>query len=98
MQWDMDVGLKWLILSTLALALILAVYVLLIRGVNAMRWLFGMKSRQRTPRKDGNGGEQVGHKAEALADKADQAVPLYTWREDLSGTMSGQSDAHAFTG
>ncbi len=29
-QWDMDVGLKWLILSTLALALILAVYVLLI--------------------------------------------------------------------
>jgi glucan biosynthesis protein C len=44
-QWDMGVGLKWLIISTLALVVILAVYELLIRRVNAMRWLFGMKPR-----------------------------------------------------
>jgi hypothetical protein len=62
-QWNMGVGLKWLISSTLALALILVVYELLIRRVNAIRWLFGMKPRQRTPREDRNSGEQEGHKA-----------------------------------
>jgi glucans biosynthesis protein C len=60
-QWNMDVGLKWLIISTLSLALILAIYGLLIRRVNVMRWLFGMKPRQRTPREDRNGREQEGH-------------------------------------
>jgi glucan biosynthesis protein C len=44
-QWNMGIGLKWLIISTLALVLTLAVYELLIRRVNAMRWLFGMKPR-----------------------------------------------------
>jgi peptidoglycan/LPS O-acetylase OafA/YrhL len=60
-QWNMDVGLKWLIISTLALVLILVAYELLIRRVNAMRWLFGMKPRQRIHREDGNGREQEGH-------------------------------------
>ncbi len=44
-QWNIGIGLKWLIISTLALALTLAVYVLLIRRMNAMCWLFGMKPR-----------------------------------------------------
>ncbi len=97
-QWDMGILPKWLIISTLALALTLVVYELLIRRVNAMRWLFGMKPRQHTPRRDGNGREQERHQSEALGGKADQAVPLHTWKEDPSGTRSGQSDEHAFTG
>ena len=44
-QWNLGIGLKWLIISTLALLLILAVYELLIRRVNGIRWLFGMKPR-----------------------------------------------------
>ena len=62
-QWHMAIGLKWLILSTLSLVLILAVYDLLVRRVNAMRWLLGMKPRQRTPRQDRNGGEHEGHQS-----------------------------------
>lgn len=54
-QWDMGILPKWLIISTLALALILAVYVLLIRRVNGIRWLFGMKPRPRRPREDMQG-------------------------------------------
>ena len=88
-QWDMDVGLKWLILSTLALALILAVYVLLIRRVNAMRWLFGMKPRQRTPGEDTKGREQEGYKAEAPTGKAEQPILVHTWKEDPSDARDG---------
>ena len=71
---------KWLILCTLALAMILVLYELVIRRVNAIRWLFGKKPRQRTPREDRNGREQEGHQAEALSGKADQPVPLPTWK------------------
>jgi peptidoglycan/LPS O-acetylase OafA/YrhL len=42
-QWPMGILPKWLIISTLALALTLAVYTLVIRRVNWVRWLFGMK-------------------------------------------------------
>jgi glucan biosynthesis protein C len=49
-QWNLGIGVKWLIISTQALLLILAVYELLIRRVNGIRWLFGMKPRHRTPR------------------------------------------------
>ncbi len=49
MQWNIGIAPKWLIISTLALVLTLAVYELLIRQVNGIRWLFGMKPRQRTP-------------------------------------------------
>jgi len=72
-QWHMAILPKWLIICTLALAMILVLYELVIRRVNAMRWLFGMKPRQRTPREDRNGREQEGH-------KADQPVPLPTWK------------------
>ena len=44
-QWNIGILPKWLMISTLALALILAVYVLVIRRVNWIRWLFGMKPR-----------------------------------------------------
>ena len=43
---------RWVIFSTLALLLILAVYELLIRRVNGIRWLFGMKPRPLKPRED----------------------------------------------
>jgi glucan biosynthesis protein C len=97
-QWDMGILPKWLIISTLALALILAVYVLLIRRVNWLRWLFGMKPRKPTPRQDSNSREQERHQTEALDGKADQAVPLHTRKEALEDVRSGQSDEHAFTG
>jgi peptidoglycan/LPS O-acetylase OafA/YrhL len=97
-QWDMGILPKWLMISTLALALILAVYVLLIRRVNWIRWLFGMKPRKPTHRREGTSREQEGQQAEVLGDKADQAVPLHTGKEGPSATMSGQSDEHAFTG
>lgn len=65
-QWHMAILPKWLILCTLALAMARALYELLIRRVNAIRWLFGMKPRQRTPHQDSNGREQEGRQAEAL--------------------------------
>ena len=52
-QWPIGILPKWLIISTLALVLILVVYELLIQRMGALRWLFGMKRRQRPPRKDG---------------------------------------------
>jgi glucan biosynthesis protein C len=96
--WGMGILPKWLMLMTLSLALILAVYALLIRRVNAMRWLFGMKPRKPTPRQDGNGREQEEHQAASLGSKADEPVPLHTGREAPSGTVPAQSDEHAFTG
>ena len=75
--------------------LTLVVYELLIRRVNAMRWLFGMKPRQRTPREDMNGRE---HQAKSLGGKAEQPVPLHAWKEDPSVAMHGQSDERSFTG
>ncbi len=80
-QWDIGILPKWLIITTLALALTLAVYVLLIRRVNALRWLFGMKPRQRTSQQAVNGGMQ-GHKAEAMGGKTEQPVLLHTHGED----------------
>jgi glucans biosynthesis protein C len=62
-QWPLASLPKWLIISTLALAMTLLLYALLIRRVNALRWLFGMKPRKRTPRQDSNGGEYEGHHA-----------------------------------
>jgi hypothetical protein len=57
---------KWLIIWTLALPITLLLYELLIRRVNPIRWLFGMKPRQRTPQEDRNNREQEGHKAESV--------------------------------
>jgi glucan biosynthesis protein C len=97
-QWPLAILPKWLIIWTLALAMTLLLYELVIRRVNAIRWLFGMKPRQRTPRQDSNGREQEGHQAEVLGGKAEQPVPLRTWKEDPSVAMPGQSDERAFTG
>jgi glucan biosynthesis protein C len=44
-QWPVGILPKWLVISMLALALVLGLY-LLIRRVSWMRWLFGMKPRQ----------------------------------------------------
>jgi glucans biosynthesis protein C len=44
-QWPVDILPKWLAITTLALALVLGLYVV-IRRVSWMRWLFGMKPRQ----------------------------------------------------
>jgi peptidoglycan/LPS O-acetylase OafA/YrhL len=62
-QWPLALLPKWLIICTLALATTLLLYELLIRRVNALRWLFGMKPCKRTPRHDRNGGEYEGHHA-----------------------------------
>jgi hypothetical protein len=97
-QWPMGILPKWLIICTLALAMTLVLCELLIRRVNAIRWLFGMKPRQRTPHQGSNGREQEGHQAEALGGKAEQTVPLHTWKEDPSVAMHGQSDERSFTG
>ena len=62
-QWPLALLPKWLIICTLALATTLLLYALVIRRVNALRWLFGMKPRKRTPRHDSNDGEHEGHQA-----------------------------------
>jgi glucan biosynthesis protein C len=97
-QWDMGILPKWLMISTLALALILVVYVLLIRRVNWIRWLFGMKPRKPIPGRDKSGREQEEHQAEVLGGKVDQAIPLHTRKEAPEDARSAQSDEHAFTG
>jgi peptidoglycan/LPS O-acetylase OafA/YrhL len=72
-QWPVGILPKWMIISTLALALTLAVYILVIRRVNWIRWLFGMKPRRSIPeKKDMNGGERKEHEgrqAETLGGK-----------------------------
>ena len=97
-QWDLGILPKWLIIITLALALILVVYVLVIRRVNWIRWLFGLKPRKPAPRRDKSGREQEEHQEEAPAGKVDQAVPLHTWRKIPEDARSAQSNEHAFTG
>ncbi len=91
-QWQMGILPKWLIISTLALGLTLAVYVFAIRPAPWLRWLFGMKPRERIPQQDQNGSEQERQPIEALGGTADQAVPVHTGREDPLGARSGPSD------
>ncbi len=97
-SWDIGILPKWLMLMTLSLALILAVYALLIRPVNPLRWLFGMNPRKPPPRQKGNGREQDEHQAASTDNKADEPVPPHTVREAPSGTVPAQTDEHAFTG
>jgi peptidoglycan/LPS O-acetylase OafA/YrhL len=42
-QWPEGILPKWLVITVLALALVLGLYVLVIRRTNVARWLFGMK-------------------------------------------------------
>jgi len=97
-QWNMAILPKWLIISTLALVLTLAVYELLIRRVNGMRWFFSMKPCHRTSQQDVDGGGTQEHEAEAMGDKADQSVSLHTWKQDPSVDMNCQSDKRSLTG
>lgn len=43
--WDLGILPQWLMISTLSMALVRAVYELLLRRVNAPRWLSGVKPR-----------------------------------------------------
>ena len=83
-QWPLGILPKWLIIGTLALALTLAVYLLAIRHVNWIRWLFGMKPRLRplSPLHQdlGSRGPEW-HQAEVFEgepERADHTVPLHT--------------------
>jgi glucans biosynthesis protein C len=49
LPWDINLGIKFLFVSTAALVATLVLYDLLIRRWNGTRWLFGMKPL--TPRK-----------------------------------------------
>ncbi len=60
-----------------------------------MRWLFGMKPRQRTPGEDTKGREQEGHKAEAPTGKAEQPILVHTGKEDPSDARDGQTQEHS---
>jgi peptidoglycan/LPS O-acetylase OafA/YrhL len=76
-QWHMAILPKWLILCTLSLAMTLVLYELLIRRVNALRWLFGMKPRTPARREDRHGSEQEGHQAELPGGKAEQPLLVH---------------------
>ncbi len=78
--WNMGILPKWLIISTLSLALSLVLYDLLIRRVNGIRWLFGMKPLHRTPQQDVK-GEMQEHKMDTMGSQAAQPVPLHTREE-----------------
>jgi len=46
-HWDIGVMVKYLVLSTLSFAIIVAVYHLLVKRINILRFLFGMKVNKR---------------------------------------------------
>lgn len=46
LRWDINIGVKFLIVSTAALIATLVLYDLFIRRINVSRWLFGMKPLQ----------------------------------------------------
>jgi hypothetical protein len=46
-RWEMNMVVRFLLVSTLALVTTLGVYELLIKRVSVARWMFGMKPRKR---------------------------------------------------
>ena len=46
-QWGLGIMLKYLIISTSSLVVIMAIYELFIKRLNALRFLFGMKTGKR---------------------------------------------------
>ena len=54
-RWDLPAIVKWLVIAPVSLALIMGIYELLVRRINALRFLFGMKVTRREPlaRKEG---------------------------------------------
>jgi acyltransferase-like protein len=59
MQLNASIVVKFLLISTSSLITTLALYELLIRRVNVMRWLFGMKPHKRMVRKDMSALEHI---------------------------------------
>ncbi len=96
-QWPLAILPKWLIICPLALAMTLLLYALVIRRVNALRWLFGMKPRKPIRREDRNGSEREGHQAEVPGGKAEQPLLLHLGKEPAADARQGQTDEHAFT-
>jgi len=47
-RWDSGIGLKYLVISTTSFIAIMAVYELLVRRVNVLRFLFGMRTSRKT--------------------------------------------------
>jgi peptidoglycan/LPS O-acetylase OafA/YrhL len=49
-QWNANIGLKFIVIAVTSFTIIMAVYELLIRRINVLRFLFGMrvKSRMKT--------------------------------------------------
>ena len=52
-QWSMGIALKYLIISTTSFVAIIAIYELLVRRINVLRFLFGMRLAGRLTRADG---------------------------------------------
>ena len=47
-QWTVGVGLKYLVISTTSFLAIMLVYEFLVRRINILRFLFGMRLRKKT--------------------------------------------------
>jgi glucan biosynthesis protein C len=45
-QWNIDIALKYLIIASTSFIVIMAVYELLVRRFNVLRFLFGMKIKK----------------------------------------------------
>ncbi len=46
-QWNLDIALKYLIISTTSFAAIMAIYELLVRRINILRFLFGLRLKKK---------------------------------------------------
>jgi hypothetical protein len=95
-QWKVGILPKWLVISALALALVLGQYVLVIRRVNGIRWLFGMKPLQRPtePNLCGTNDKQV--QAEARDAATDQAGVLRHAERAGSSHTTRPYDQHIY--
>jgi glucans biosynthesis protein C len=49
-QWPVNMALKYAVIATLSFILIMAIYELLVRRINVLRFLFGMRRRAAGPR------------------------------------------------
>ena len=46
-QWNLDIALKYLIISTTSFAAIMAIYELLVRRINIVRFLFDLRLKKK---------------------------------------------------
>ena len=78
-QWPLGILPKWLIISTLAVALTMGLYVLVIRRLNWIRWLFGMKPRDSAlpfSRDDEQGNDTSEHGDDGRNEQRERNRPL----------------------